>query len=122
MPPIAAPLDAPFDAAEVPGVPAIVVKPKSVADAYGLRARYRQGGTMAFFPAEVLVSIYRTMGDVRDVLVIASALNNFLVFGATVLLLLALAGLRRSDTRPCARSARRVATFCSPSGSARRRC
>jgi len=62
---------------------------------YTLRAQYRQGGTMAFFPAEVLVSLYRTLGDLRDVLVIASALNDVLIFAAVTILLLALAGLRR---------------------------
>lgn len=90
-----APLGPPFDAITVPGVPAIVVKPRSVADAYTLRGRYRQGGTMAFFTAEVLVSLYGTMSDVRDLLVIASGLNNVLVFLATILLLLALVGLRK---------------------------
>jgi putative ABC transport system permease protein len=85
----------PFDAEHVPGVPAIVVKPKSVGAAYGLRGQYRQGGAMALFPAEVLVSIYRAMGDIRDALVIISGLNNALVFTATTLLLIALAGMRR---------------------------
>jgi putative ABC transport system permease protein len=85
----------PYDAEHMPGVPAVVVRPKSVAAAYGLRGQYRQGGTMALFPAEVLVSIYRTMGDIRDALIIISALNNALVFTATILLLVALAGLRR---------------------------
>jgi putative ABC transport system permease protein len=84
-----------FDAPRVPGVPAIVVKPRAVADAYSLRAQYRQGGTAAFFPAEVLVDLYRTLGDVRDVLVVATALNDVLIFSATAMLLLALAGLRR---------------------------
>jgi putative ABC transport system permease protein len=88
-------LGAPFDAVKIPGVPAIVVKPNSVADAYALRAQYRQGGTLAFFPAEVLVALYRTMGDVRDVLVVASVLNDVLIFAVTTMLLLALAGLRR---------------------------
>jgi putative ABC transport system permease protein len=50
---------------------------------------------MAFFPAEALVPLYRAMGDVRDIMVIASALNNGLILAATTLLLLALAGLRR---------------------------
>ena len=76
-------------------MPAIVVKPRAVADAYALRAQYRQGGTVAFFPAEVLVALYSTLGDVRDVLVVASALNDVLIFAATMMLLLALAGLRR---------------------------
>jgi putative ABC transport system permease protein len=88
-------LGPPFDAARVPGIPAIVVKPRAVADAYGLRAQYRQGGTVAFFPAEVLVGLYAALGDVRDVLVVATTLNDVLVFTATTMLLLALAGLRR---------------------------
>jgi putative ABC transport system permease protein len=90
-----APLGPPFDAIQVPGVPAVVVKAATVAAAYTLRAQYRQGGTMAFFPAEVLVSLYRTLGDVRDVLVVASWLNDLLIFAAVTILLLALAGLRR---------------------------
>ena len=88
-------LGPPFDAAKLPGVPAIVVKPRAVADAYALRAQYRQGGTVAFFPAEVLVGLYAALGDVRDVLVVATTLNDVLVFTATTMLLLALAGLRR---------------------------
>lgn len=88
-------LGPPFDAETIPGVPAIVVRPRAVADAYALRAQYRQGGTVAFFPAEILVALYRTLGDVRDVLVVGSALNNVLIFAATTMLLLALAGLRR---------------------------
>jgi putative ABC transport system permease protein len=90
-----APLGPPFEAEKVPGVPAIVVKPRSVADAYTLRAQYRTGGTTAFFPAEILVTLYRTLGDVRDVLVIVSALNDALIFVTGAILLLALAGLRR---------------------------
>ena len=50
---------------------------------------------MAFFPAEVLVSIYRTLGDVRDLLLVAAVLNDVVVFAAISILLLALAGLRR---------------------------
>jgi putative ABC transport system permease protein len=49
----------PFDAARVPPVPIAVVRPASVADAYALRQRYRQDGTMAVFPAEVLSELYR---------------------------------------------------------------
>lgn len=50
---------------------------------------------MAFFPAEVLVSVYRTLGDVRDLLLIAAILNDVVVFAAIAILLLALAELRR---------------------------
>lgn len=79
----------------LPGVPLIVVKPNSVADAYGLRSAYRQGGSMAFFPAEVLVSIYGALGDIRDLLVAASQLNAVLIFLVVLLLFWAIAGLRQ---------------------------
>jgi putative ABC transport system permease protein len=45
--------------------------------------------------AEVLVSLYQTVGDIRDVLVVASALNNVLVFLAILMLLVTLVSLRR---------------------------
>lgn len=93
--PVADRLGSPFDAKRVPGVPAIVVKPKGVAGAYALRAQYRQGGTMAFFPAEVLVSLYGALGDISDILVIASAANTVLILASVVLLLIAVNGLRR---------------------------
>ena len=60
-----------------------------------MRAEFRRGGTMALFPAEVLVGIYLTLGDVRDVVVVASALNNILVFLVVMLLMVTLVGLRR---------------------------
>lgn len=85
----------PFNGTRIPGVPVIVVKPRSVAGAYALRAQYRQGGTMAFFPAEVLVSVYRALGDMRDVLVVATFLNALLILAAVLLLLVAVSGLRR---------------------------
>ena len=78
-----------------PGLPAIVVKPRSVAAAYQLRAHYRRNGTMALFPAEVLTSLYQTVGDIRDLLVVAAAANNIVVFLAIMLLLVTLAMLRR---------------------------
>lgn len=90
-----APLGPPFDAAALPGVPAVVVRPASVADAYALRGAYRGDGATALFPAEVLVSLYRTMGDVRDVMVLASALDNVTVILAVLLLVATLASLRR---------------------------
>ena len=56
----------PFDAARVPPVPIAVVRPASVADAYALRQRYRQDGTMAVFPAEVLSELHRLLGGASD--------------------------------------------------------
>ncbi len=85
----------PFDAAAVPGVPAVVVKPKQVFQAYQLRAEMRQNGLMALFPAEVLVSLYASLSEVRDALVLASVLNNGLVFLAVAMLLVTLSSLRR---------------------------
>jgi putative ABC transport system permease protein len=49
-------------------VPAIVVKPRSVTDAYQLRARYRGQNTVAAFPAEVLVPLYALLGNVRELI------------------------------------------------------
>ena len=69
----------PFEGKRVPGVPAIVVKPKSVAGAYALRGQYRQGGTMAFFPAEVLIQLYQTLGDVRQLMTVMALVTQALV-------------------------------------------
>jgi putative ABC transport system permease protein len=85
----------PFDAEKVPGVPAIVVKPRGVADAYALRAQYRNGSTMAVFPAEILVALYARLGDLRNVLVLASWLNSALIFAALLCLVVVLTGFRR---------------------------
>ncbi|MEP9367986.1 FtsX-like permease family protein [Xanthobacter sp. VNH20] len=48
-----------------PGVPAVIVKARTIADAYRLRAQYRKPPTLAVFPAEVLVRLYGTLGDAR---------------------------------------------------------
>lgn len=64
--------------AETPGVPAILVKPRSIADAYKLRQQYRQGNTLAVFPGEVLTKLYATLGDAREVL-------SFVAIGAQLL-------------------------------------
>lgn len=54
---------------DVPPLPALLVKPKTIADAYKLRQSYRAAGsTVAVFPAEVLTRLYATLGDARQVL------------------------------------------------------
>ncbi len=58
----------PFDLATLPGIPAAIVKPRSVAEAYGLRNAYRTTESTAFFPAEVLVELYELLGDIRVVM------------------------------------------------------
>jgi putative ABC transport system permease protein len=91
----AAPLGVAFNAETLPGITALVVKPKAVADAYTLRARYSRGATMALFPAEVLVSLYQRLGQVRDLTLAAGALNGALLLAVLTLLLITLTGLRR---------------------------
>lgn len=72
----------PFDASALPGVPALVIKPESVAAAYGLRNAYRSDTSMAFFPAEVLVELYALLGDVRTVMDIMALATQTLVIVA----------------------------------------
>ena len=88
-----APLD--FDWDEAPGVPAILVKPKSIAEAYTLRRDYRGNGTLAVFPAEVLTSLYATLGDARAVLAAIAAGAQALVAAALVLVTVVHVGQRR---------------------------
>jgi putative ABC transport system permease protein len=71
--------------AEAPGMPAILVKPKSIADAYRLRQAYRSGGTLAVFPGEVLTSLYATLGDAKLILSAVAAGSQALVAAALVL-------------------------------------
>lgn len=83
-------LDAPVDANAVsapnaPGVPAIVVKPRTIADAYKLRQAYRNDHSLAVFPAEVLTRLYGTLGDARFILS-AVAMGAQALVGAAILL------------------------------------
>ena len=71
--------------AGAPAVPAVVVKPRSFAGAYQLRARYRAAGSTAVFPGEVLAGLFRTMGDVRAVLSAMAAATAALVVAAVFL-------------------------------------
>jgi putative ABC transport system permease protein len=89
------PIGPPFDADPMPGAPVVVVRPVSFAAAYALRASYRAGGTMAVFPAEILVSLYKTLGDVGDILALAARFSSLLLIAALLLLMLAIVGLRR---------------------------
>lgn len=78
-----APLDEHFDH-DIPGLPAVLVKPKTIADAYALRQAYRtEDGTRAVFPAEVLTGLYATLGDARAVLM-------YIAYGAQALVAAAL--------------------------------
>jgi putative ABC transport system permease protein len=92
----AIPVGPPWDAEELTGVPAIVVVPSSFAAAYQLRQQFRtRDGTTAAFPAEVLVQLYRLLGDVRDLVAVISILTQVLVIGAVLLAVVASLAQRR---------------------------
>src|SRR5438132_4397480 len=91
------PIGPPWLEAEMPGVPAIVVKANSVGDAYRLRAELRRGGTTAVFPAEILLDLYSTLGDARDVLAIISVAAQALVIAAVLLAVFAVLAARRQQ-------------------------
>lgn len=69
----------------IPGVPAIIVKPKTIANAYQLRQEYRTDTTLGVFPAEVLTRLYATLGDARLVLTAIAIATQALVGAAVVL-------------------------------------
>lgn len=77
------------------GASVIVVKPRSVADAYRLRARYRADETMAIFPGEVLVELYGTLGDARKLLSVFALVTQALVIAAVLLAVFAVEAQRR---------------------------
>ena len=89
-----APLDEHFDA-ETPGIPAILVKPKTIADAYRLRQEYRSETTLAVFPAEVLTRLYGTLGDARSLLLAIAMGTQGIVIAAILLVAIMHIGSRR---------------------------
>ncbi|MGG6892451.1 ABC transporter permease [Rhizobium sp. BR 315] len=89
-----APLDEHFDA-QTPGVPAVLVKPKTIADAYRLRQEYRSGTTLGVFPAEVLTRLYATLGDARSLLLAIALGTQAIVIAAIVLVTIMHVGSRR---------------------------
>ncbi|MCS0503589.1 ABC transporter permease [Ancylobacter mangrovi] len=80
--------------AGAPGLPAIVVKPASISDAYKLRQQYRSERTVAVFPGEVLTRLYGTLGDVRFILSMVATGAQALV-GAAILLVVTVHILQR---------------------------
>lgn len=91
----AAPIGPPFDAEHVPGLPAVVMKPKSVAAAYGLRGEWRTSETAAFFPAEALVEVYALMGDAAKIMGALTLTAQALVVAAILAGLLAAIDLQK---------------------------
>ncbi|WP_434733287.1 ABC transporter permease [Rhizobium sp. YTUHZ044] len=82
-------------AANAPGLPAILVKPKTIADAYKLRQDYRSGNTVAVFPGEVLTNLYATLGDAKQILVAVASGAQALVAASLVLVTVIHIGQRR---------------------------
>lgn len=87
-------LDEHFDAA-TPGIPAVLVKPKTVADAYRLRQEYRGETTLAVFPAEVLTRLYATLGDARSLLLAIAIGTQVIVIAAILLVTVMHVGARQ---------------------------
>lgn len=90
--------DAPIDehwTAQTPGLPAILVKPKTIADAYKLRQDYRGNGTLAVFPGEVLTNLYGTLGDAKRVLSAVAVGAQILVAVAVLMVTVMHIGQRR---------------------------
>ncbi|KAA3499434.1 ABC transporter permease [Rhizobium rhizogenes] len=79
----------------MPGLPAILVKPKTIADAYRLRQEYRSGNTLGVFPGEVLTGLYATLGDAKMVLGAVAAGSQALVAAALMLVTVIHVGQRR---------------------------
>ncbi|OWV89035.1 hypothetical protein ATY75_18355 [Rhizobium sp. N122] len=82
-------------AADAPGLPAILVKPKTIADAYKLRQEYRSSNTVAVFPGEVLTNLYATLGNAKQILVAVAAGAQALVAASLVLVTVIHIGQRR---------------------------
>ncbi|MGI9436752.1 MAG: FtsX-like permease family protein [Geminicoccaceae bacterium] len=86
-----------FDPSALPGVPAVVMTPSSVAAAYGLRSEYRTASTTAFFPAEVLVQLYDVLRDVGGIMLFLALAFQALVVAATLAGVLAIMELYRTE-------------------------
>jgi putative ABC transport system permease protein len=90
-------LGPPWTHGESGRVPAIVVKPRSVNDAYRLRTRYRGDGTVAVFPAEVLLPLYALLGNVRELIAgMAVAFQTLMILAVLLVMIAALSARRQS--------------------------
>jgi putative ABC transport system permease protein len=92
----AAAIDEHFDAG-TPGLPAVLVKPKTIADAYRLRQEYRGETTLAVFPAEVLTRLYATLGDARSLLLAIAIGTQVIVIAAILLVTIMHIGTRQKQ-------------------------
>jgi putative ABC transport system permease protein len=103
----------PWDGAHTPSVPAIAIKPASVADAYRLRGQFRTALSVALFPAEVLNDLYLTLGNVRDLMSLLAIMTQVLVVAAVLMaLLVGFLARRRQFAVLRAIGASRLYVFC----------
>jgi putative ABC transport system permease protein len=82
--PQSAQIGPPFDAARIPGIPAAVIHVRYLADAYKLRRAYTGNESMAFFPAEALLQLYSTLGDMRQLMSLLALVTQALVLLAII--------------------------------------
>jgi len=87
-------IDERFDA-RTPDLPAVLVKPRTIGDAYRLRQEYRTAATLAVFPAEVLTRLYGTLGDARALLMAIAVGTQAIVLAAILLVTIMHVGARR---------------------------
>jgi putative ABC transport system permease protein len=103
----------PWNPARLPGVPAIAVKPDSVAAAYALRGQLRTPRSVALFPAEVLNDLYVVLGNVRDLMSALALITQALVVAAVLMaLLVGILARRREFAVLRAIGASRAYVFC----------
>lgn len=69
----------PFDVAEFPGTPAVLVRADELWANYALRSDFTRDDTMAFFPGAVLARLHGLMGDVREVMSVMAIVTQVLV-------------------------------------------
>ena len=87
------PLGPPYDADYFPGVPAIVVRARSLAGNYALRSEFSTATSLAFFPGEVLSRLYGLLGNVRALLSAMALGTQALVAGSVLTALVILVRL-----------------------------
>jgi putative ABC transport system permease protein len=81
---------------KVSGMPALVVKPRSVGDAYRLRQAWRTPTSSALFPAETLTGLYRLLGDTRSLTLGVARAGQILVYLSVLLGMTALIDTQRA--------------------------
>jgi len=88
-------LGPPWPDGQAGAVPAVVIKPKTVNDAYALRKSLRGHDSTAIFPAEVLIPLYALLGNVGGLVAALSFALDTLLLAAVTLVIAAVLAARR---------------------------